>query len=107
MADIDLGEATDWAEGDTHGRISLQPNKEFNTPTQSAPAEKDVVISSPLSIELSVNTNHSTDQQGDKVIFTTYHGDQKRTIAVLDSQGNLYIAGRVFEGQTNLLTMYT
>ncbi|WP_254847343.1 DUF6342 family protein [Frankia sp. CcI156] len=97
MAEIDLGLATDWDEGDTHGRIRLRQNQKYpNSP------KKDVLISSPVSIELSVNTNYSTSQEADKIFFTTHHGNQKKIIAVLDSNGDLYIAGRVIEGQSNL-----
>ncbi|MFG3418787.1 DUF6342 family protein [Micromonospora sp. NPDC049460] len=97
MPDVDLGVATDWDEGDTHGRIMLRQNQCYpNSP------KRDVLISSPVSIELSVNTNHSTSQEADKIFFTTHHGSQKKIIAVLDSDGNLQIAGRVTEMQTNL-----
>ncbi|MEU5949689.1 DUF6342 family protein [Micromonospora sp. NPDC047465] len=97
MPDVDLGVATDWDEGDTHGRIKLRQNQCYpNSPKQ------DVLISSPVSIELSVNTNHSTSQEADKIFFTTHHGSQKKIIAILDSDGNLQIAGRVTEMQTDL-----
>jgi hypothetical protein len=97
MPDVDLGLATDWNEGDTHGRIRLRQNQQYpNSP------KRDVLISSPVSIELSVNTNHSTSQEADKIFFTTHHGSQKKIIAILDSAGNLHIAGRLIEGQTNL-----
>ncbi|MFV2011672.1 MULTISPECIES: DUF6342 family protein [unclassified Micromonospora] len=97
MPDVDLGLATDWNEGDTHGRIRLRQNQVY----ESSP-KKDVLISSPVSIELSVNTNYSTSQEADKIYFTTHYGSQKKIIAVLDSNGDLYIAGRVIEGQRNL-----
>ncbi|MFF9007736.1 DUF6342 family protein [Streptomyces goshikiensis] len=61
-----------------------------------------VPISSPVSIELSVNTNFSTSQEADKIYFTTHHGNQKKVIAVLDSNGDLRIAGRVIQDQKNL-----
>ncbi|MEV0226632.1 DUF6342 family protein [Streptomyces sp. NPDC050704] len=97
MADIDLGLATDWDEGDTHGRVKLRPNQVYpNSP------KKDVLISSPVSIELAVNTNMSTSQEADKIYFTTYHGRTKKIIAVLDSVGNLYIAGRLITEQKDL-----
>ncbi|MGV0097044.1 DUF6342 family protein [Streptomyces californicus] len=97
MADIDLGEASDWDEGDTHGRIKLRQNQVYkNSP------KKDVLISSPVSIELSVNTNHSSSQEADKIYFTTHHGSTKKIIAVLDSDGNLHIAGRLITDQKNL-----
>ncbi|MEU0545100.1 DUF6342 family protein [Nocardia sp. NPDC005978] len=97
MPDIDLGLASDWEEGDTHGRVKLRPSEVYpNTP------KKDVLISSPASIELSVNTNFSTSQEADKIFFTTYHGTQRKIIAILDSNGDLYIAGRVIAGQTDL-----
>ncbi|MEU4181436.1 DUF6342 family protein [Streptomyces sp. NPDC026589] len=97
MPDIDLGLATDWADGDTHGRVKLRQNQVYPTSPK-----KDVLISSPVSIELSVNTNESTSQEADKVYFTTYHGKQKKIIAVLDSEGNLHIAGRLITEQKNL-----
>jgi hypothetical protein len=97
MADIDLGVASDWDEGDTHARIKLRENQVYpNSP------KKDVLISSPVSIELSVNTNHSTSQEADKIYFTTHHGSSKKIIAVLDSDGNLHIAGRLITEQKNL-----
>lgn len=97
MPDIDLGLATDWEEGDTHGRIKLRQNQVYPTSPK-----RDVLISSPVSIELSVNTNFSTSQEADKIFFTTHHGSQKKIIAILDSNGDLYIAGRVISGATNL-----
>ena len=97
MPDIDLGLASDWQEGDTHGRIKLRDNQVYpNTP------KKDVLISSPVSVEISVNTNFSTSQEADKIFFTTHIGTTKKIIAVLDSNGDLYIAGRVIQGQTDL-----
>jgi hypothetical protein len=97
MTEIDLGLASDWNEGDAHGRIKLQQNQVY--PDSS---KKDVLISSPCSIELSVNTNHSTSQEADKVYFTTHHGSTKKVIAVLDSDGNLRIAGRLITEQKDL-----
>ncbi|TVZ84900.1 DUF6342 family protein [Streptomyces sp. BK340] len=97
MADIDLGLASDWDEGDTHGRIKLQQNQVY-----PASPKKDVLISSPCSIELSVNTNYSTSQEADKIIFTTYHGSTKKITPVLDSDGNLQIAGRLTTEQKDL-----
>ncbi|MEX5637094.1 DUF6342 family protein [Parafrankia sp. FMc2] len=97
MPDIDLGLASDWDEGDTHGRVKLRQNQQYPTSPK-----KDVLISSPVSIELSVNTNYSTSQEADKIFFTTHHGTQKKIIAILDSNGDLYIAGRVIPEQSNL-----
>ncbi|MFJ3204673.1 DUF6342 family protein [Streptomyces sp. NPDC086989] len=97
MADIDLGVASDWDEGDTHGRIKLRQNQVYpNSP------KKDVLISSPVSIELSVNSNYSSSQEADKIYFTTHHGSTKKIIAVLDSDGNLQIAGRLITEQKDL-----
>ncbi|MER7950543.1 DUF6342 family protein [Streptomyces sp. NPDC096079] len=97
MADIDLGVASDWDEGDTHGRVKLRQNQTYpNSP------KKDVLISSPVSIELSVNTNFSSSQEADKIYFTTHHGSTKKIIAVLDSDGNLHIAGRLIPEQKDL-----
>ncbi|MFJ9445299.1 DUF6342 family protein [Kitasatospora sp. NPDC101235] len=97
MPDIDLGLATDWAVGDTHARVKLEQNRIG----QSA-AKKDVLVTSPVSIELSVNTNLSVSQESDKFYFTTYRGGVKKIVAVLDSDGNLSIAGQVFTGQGKL-----
>ncbi|MGP9020117.1 DUF6342 family protein [Streptomyces sp. BR1] len=36
------------------------------------------------------------------VYFTTYHGSTKKIIGILDSDGNLYIAGRVITEQKDL-----
>lgn len=97
MPDVDLGIASDWDEGDTHGRIKLRDNQVFpNSP------KKDVLISSPVSIELSVNTNYSTSQDADKIFFTTYIGNVKKIIAILDSNGDLRIAGRLIQDQGDL-----
>jgi len=97
MPELDLGLATDWDEGDTHGRVRLRQNQKY----PSSP-KKDVLISSPVSIELSVNTNYSTSQEADKIFFTTHHGCTKKVIGILDSQGNLSISGRLVEMQNNL-----
>lgn len=97
MPDIDLGLATDWNDGETHGLIKLRQNQTYPTSPK-----KDVLISSPVSIELSVNTNESTSQEADKIYFTTHHGPTKKIIAVLDSDGNLHIAGRLITEQKNL-----
>ncbi|MFJ5774654.1 DUF6342 family protein [Streptomyces sp. NPDC093094] len=97
MADIDLGVATDWDEGETHGRIRLRESQVY-----PGSPKKDVLISSPVSIELSVNTNYSSSQEADKIYFTTHHGSTKKIIAVLDSDGNLHIAGRLITEQKDL-----
>ncbi|MEV6981552.1 DUF6342 family protein [Sphaerisporangium sp. NPDC051017] len=97
MPDIDLGLASDWEEGDTHGRVKLVQNRTYpNSP------KRDVLVSSPVSIELSVNTNFSSSQESDKIYFTTHHGSTKKIIGILDSNGDLYIAGRVITDQKNL-----
>ncbi|NEC68820.1 DUF6342 family protein [Streptomyces sp. SID9727] len=87
MPDIDLGVATDenW-EGDGNGRVKLRQNHLYWP-------KKDVLISSPQSIELSINTNLEVDHEKNKFYFTTYHGTDKKVVAILDSQGNLYLAG--------------
>ncbi|WTW99944.1 DUF6342 family protein [Streptomycetaceae bacterium NBC_01309] len=98
MAEIDLGVATDWNEGDTHGRVKLRQNQVY----PNAPAKQDVLISGPNSIELAVNSNNSLTQEADKIYFTTYHGTTKKIIAVLDSDGNLHIAGNLITEQKDL-----
>ncbi|WP_067824715.1 DUF6342 family protein [Nocardia inohanensis] len=97
MADIDLGIASDGSSGDTHGRVKLKQNEYY---PQSP--RKDVLISSPSSIELSVNTNWSTSQEANKFFFTTYHGSSKKIIGMLDSMGNLSIAGTITEQAADL-----
>lgn len=97
MPDLDLGIATDWNEGDTHGRVRLVQNRKYPTSPK-----KDVLISSPVSIELCVNSNYSTSQEADKIFFTTFHGSTKKVIAVLDSNGNLAIAGGLAQMQSGL-----
>ncbi|MFJ6252762.1 MULTISPECIES: DUF6342 family protein [unclassified Streptomyces] len=97
MPDIDLGMASDVKTGDCNGRIKLTQNRVY-----SNPAKKDVVLSGPESIELSVNTNLSSSQEADKFYFTTHHGGTKVILAVLDSDGNLSLAGRLVTEQKNL-----
>ncbi|MGI5255770.1 DUF6342 family protein [Streptomyces angustmyceticus] len=97
MAELDLGVASEWDEGDNHGRVKLKDNGVY-----PGTDKKDVLISSPVSIELSVNTNQSSTQEADKIYFTTYHGSEKKIIAVLDSDGNLQIAGNLVQGQKDL-----
>ncbi|MEV5646540.1 DUF6342 family protein [Streptomyces flaveolus] len=43
-----------------------------------------------------------TDHGADKIYFTTHHGSTKKVIAVLDSDGNLHIAGRLITEQKDL-----
>ncbi|GAA2106249.1 hypothetical protein GCM10009759_44240 [Kitasatospora saccharophila] len=94
MPDIDLGVASDWDEGDYHGRVKLTGNRVYEgTP------KKDVLVSGPQSIELSINTNLEVDRTKNKFYFTTYHGSTKTVIAILDSDGNLYLAGGVTQNQ--------
>ncbi|MFJ9445300.1 DUF6342 family protein [Kitasatospora sp. NPDC101235] len=98
MPDIDLGEASDVKTGDWNGRVKLRQNQTY----LNEPRKKDVLISGPESIELVVNTNLSTSQEANKFYFTTYHGSTRKMLAVLDSDGNLTVAGRLITGQTNL-----
>nr|BFD94276.1 hypothetical protein KitaXyl93_56360 [Kitasatospora sp. Xyl93] len=94
MADIDLGVASGWEEGDFHGRVKLRQNQVYG----NAP-KKDVLISGPNSIELSINTNLEVDPAKNKFYFTTHWGGTKKIVAILDSSGNLYLAGNLTEGQ--------
>ncbi|MEU8541179.1 DUF6342 family protein [Streptomyces sp. NPDC048717] len=97
MADVDLGVASGWDEGDFHGRVKLQNNRTYpDTP------EKDVLITSPNSIELVMNGNHSSSQEADKIYFTTYHGSSRKVVGILDSDGNLRIAGKVITDQKDM-----
>ncbi|WP_331757965.1 DUF6342 family protein (plasmid) [Nocardia sp. NBC_01377] len=93
MPDLDLGVASDWTEGDPNGRVALRQNQRY----PDEPRKKDVLVGSPNSIELSVNTNFSNTQEADKIFFTTHHGTEKKIIAILDSNGDLYLAGRVIQ----------
>ncbi|MEU7021209.1 DUF6342 family protein [Streptomyces sp. NPDC046203] len=97
MADIDLGRASDWSEGDPNARIKLVDSRVY-----PGTDKKDMLIGSPVSIELSVNTNFSSSQEADKIYFTTHHGSTKKIIGILDSNGDLYIAGRVITDQKDL-----
>ncbi|TDT39666.1 hypothetical protein EV562_10336 [Streptomyces sp. BK208] len=97
MPDIDLGVASDVKTGDYNGRVKLTQSRVYPDSEK-----KDVLISGPESIELSVNTNHSSSQEADKFFFTTHHGSQERILAVLDSSGNLRLAGRLITEQKNL-----
>ncbi|MET8544942.1 DUF6342 family protein [Kitasatospora sp. NPDC004799] len=94
MPDIDLGEASAWREGDYHGRVKLRQNQIYPTSPK-----RDVLISGPESIELSINTNLEVDHAKNKFYFTTHWGNTKKIVAILDSAGNLYLAGGVTEGQ--------
>ncbi|GGS50067.1 DUF6342 family protein [Streptomyces griseoviridis] len=97
MAELDLGPATQWNEGETHGRVKLVGNETYpETP------EKNVAIISPNSVEIQLNSNLSSSQEADKVYFTTYHGSTKKVVGILDSEGDLYIAGKVITDQKNL-----
>ncbi|WP_216910656.1 DUF6342 family protein [Nocardia noduli] len=98
MADLDLGVASDWTQGDPNGRVALRQNQRY----PAEPRKKDVLIGSPNSIELSVNTNFSNTQEADKIFFTTYHGTEKKIIAILDSNGDLHIAGKLIQAAGNL-----
>ncbi|MET7275644.1 DUF6342 family protein [Streptomyces flaveolus] len=98
MAELDLGAATQWSEGETHGRVKLAQNQTYS----DMPSEKNVVIISPNSVEIQVNSNLNTSQEADKIYFTTFHGNQKKVLGILDSDGNLSIAGKVITDQKNL-----
>ncbi|MFC8588695.1 DUF6342 family protein [Streptomyces sp. NPDC057217] len=97
MPEVDLGLATDWDEGETHGRVKLVSNR-----TYPGSPKKDVAIISPHSVEIELNSDFSSSQEADKVYFTTHHGSTKKVIAVLDSNGNLSIAGKLLTDQKNL-----
>ncbi|MBD0674343.1 DUF6342 family protein [Streptomyces sp. CBMA156] len=94
MPDIDLGVATDWREGDMNGRVKLTQNRVYGTSPK-----RDVLISGPQSVELSINTNLEVDHVKNKFYFTTRYGTMKKIIAILDSEGNLYLAGGLTEAQ--------
>ncbi|MGW2402867.1 DUF6342 family protein [Kitasatospora sp. NPDC001664] len=97
MPDIDLGLASDWPEGDPRGRVKLVQNRTYPTSPK-----KDVAVISPNSIEIEVNSDLASSQEKSKVYFTTHQGSRKVVIAVLDSEGNLSIRGKVITDQKNL-----
>ncbi|WP_405018051.1 DUF6342 family protein [Kitasatospora sp. NBC_00070] len=97
MPDIDLGLASDWQDGDWHGRVKLVQNRTYPTSPK-----KDVAVTSPNSIEIEINTDNSTSGEAKHVFFTAHVGSTKKVIAVLDWQGNLRIAGKLTTDQTNL-----
>lgn len=94
---IDMGIATDWEEGQAHNQIINRQNQKYKTTPK-----RDILIQSPVSIEFNVNSNLSNSQEADKIFFTTYHGSTKKIIGILDSNGNLFISGKVHENQGNL-----
>ncbi|MFC8466003.1 DUF6342 family protein [Streptomyces sp. NPDC057250] len=97
MAELDLGQATAWEGGETHGRVKLVDNRVYR-----GTDKKDIAVIGPNSIEIQVNANQATSQEAAKIYFTTYHGSTKRTIACLDSDGNLRIAGKVITDQKDI-----
>ncbi|MFJ9203055.1 DUF6342 family protein [Streptomyces flaveolus] len=97
MAELDLGVATRWEEAETHGRVKLVDNRIY----RDSP-EKDVAIISPNSVEIVLNSNHSSSQESDKVYITTHHGSTKKILGILDSDGNLKIAGKLITDQKDL-----
>ncbi|MGZ2361963.1 DUF6342 family protein [Streptomyces sp. 372A] len=97
MAELDLGVASRWEEAESHGRVKLVNNRIY----PDSP-EKDVAIISPNSVEIALNSNESTSQEADKVYITTQHGSMKKILAIIDSDGNLKIAGKVITDQKDL-----
>jgi hypothetical protein len=73
-----------------------------SVPGEPGGHEKNVAIISPNSVEIQLNSNLSSSQEADKVYFTTYHGSTKKVVGILDSEGDLYIAGKVITDQKNL-----
>ncbi|MFF0295353.1 DUF6342 family protein [Kitasatospora sp. NPDC004614] len=97
MAELDLGYAAEWGEGETHGRVKLVQNQVYrNSP------KKDVAIMGPNSIEIEVNAGFASSQEAAEVYFTTHHGSTKKIVGILDSSGNLYVAGKVITDQKDL-----
>ncbi|MFJ6619216.1 DUF6342 family protein [Kitasatospora sp. NPDC091335] len=94
MPEIDLGVASDVKSGDANGRVKLTQNRVYD----SSP-KRDVLVSGPQSIELSINTNLEVDHAKNKFYFTTHWGGTKKFVAILDSEGNLYLAGGVTQEQ--------
>ncbi|SCF56531.1 DUF6342 family protein [Streptomyces sp. Ncost-T10-10d] len=97
MAELDLGPATDWNEGEPNGRVKLVQNQ-----TYPGSAQKNVAVISPNSVEIVINSNTSSSQEMDKVYFVTHHGSTRKVVGILDSDGNLQIAGKLITDQKNL-----
>ncbi|MBP0016216.1 MAG: hypothetical protein J7647_01510 [Cyanobacteria bacterium SBLK] len=56
--------------------------------------KENLVLSSPLSIEINIDNNNSP---ADQVLFTRGSGANKEIIAILDSDGTLLLKGGVIE----------
>ncbi|MFJ3175291.1 DUF6342 family protein [Streptomyces roseus] len=97
MADLDLGTATGWGEGESHGRVKLVENQIYK-----ASPERNAAVISPNSVEIVMNSNFSTSQEADKHYFVTHHGSTKKIVGILDSNGDLRIAGRIITDQSDL-----
>ncbi|GGU80318.1 hypothetical protein GCM10010275_13810 [Streptomyces litmocidini] len=97
MAELDLGVASNWDDGEYHGRVKLVENR-----TWGNSQDKNVAVISPNSVEIVMNSNHSTSQEADKVYFVTHHGSTRKVVGILDSDGNLQIAGKLITDQKNL-----
>ncbi|MBD0712049.1 MULTISPECIES: DUF6342 family protein [unclassified Streptomyces] len=97
MAELDLGQASNWDEGEYHGKVKLVSND-----VRPGSGEQNVAVISPNSVEIRMNSNFSSSQEMDKVYFTTHHGSTKKVVGILDSDGNLYIAGKVITDQKDL-----
>jgi hypothetical protein len=97
VMELDLGLATDWDEGETHNRVKLVKNRHYDQE-----AKKDVLMTSPVSIELRVNTIFQESRESAKFFFTALDGGRKVVVAVLDSDGNLYLRGSLTEFSESL-----
>jgi hypothetical protein len=97
MPEVNLGVASDLGSGDRNARIVMAQNRHHNTPS-----EKDLVISGPHSIEFSVNTNLNYSQEADKIYFSTHRGSSHEIVAILASNGDLFLRGDVYENQGDL-----
>ncbi|NER37636.1 MAG: hypothetical protein F6J93_27355 [Oscillatoria sp. SIO1A7] len=81
---IQFGSAGSFGDIGTVVELQKQPNS----------SKENLVLSSPLSIEINIDNNNSPS---DQVIFTAGSGSNKKTIAILDQNGNLRLKGKVYE----------
>ncbi|MGW6690680.1 DUF6342 family protein [Streptomyces sp. NPDC054961] len=80
-----------------NGKVKLLDNRTYpGTP------QKNVAVISPNSVEIVMNSNCSSSQEMDKVYFVTHHGSERKVVWILDSDGNLQIAGKLITDQKNL-----
>jgi hypothetical protein len=97
MAELNLGPATEWNDGEPNGKVKLVENRVY-----AGSPERNVAVISPNSVEIVMNSNQSSSQEMDKVYFVTHHGSTRKVVGILDSDGNLQIAGKLITDQKDL-----